>query len=234
MASASVVAVTAVVMLAACGSSGPPATVNGCAIEPSTTCADADLSGTDLSGADLSRATLTGANLEGTNLRGADLSEADLSRARLVDADLSDADLTRANLSGATITGTNLDGATLCGTTRTNGTTDDTSCPPSTDTTGTETTGTAKTTATEPAITSFEVGDLSCGHGVAAPVTVSWKTEAATAVEITVDGSSPTDYGPDGSSEFYVACDGAAHTISITPLSDTGRGAPQSEEVSPA
>jgi hypothetical protein len=98
-------------------------------------------------------------------------------------------------------------------------------------TTVTSTNGT--TTATEPAITSFEVGDLSCSHGVAAPVTISWKTESAIAVKIAVDKSSPTGYGPEGSTEFYVACDGAAHTISITPLSDTGRGATQSEVVSP-
>jgi hypothetical protein len=103
----------------------------------------------------------------------------------------------------------------------------------SSDPSGPETTGTATTTAAEPAITSFEVGELSCGHGVAAPVTVAWKTENATAVEITLDSSSPTGYGPDGSTEWYVVCDGASHTISITPLSDTARGAPQSEEVSP-
>jgi hypothetical protein len=105
--------------------------------------------------------------------------------------------------------------------------------PATTVTTTNVTTTNVTTTATEPAITSFEVGDLSCTHGVAASVTISWKTENAIAVQIAVDNSSPTGYGPEGSTEFYVACDGAAHTISITPLSDTGQGATQSEEVSP-
>ena len=63
--------------------------------------------------------------------------------------------------------------------------------PSGTDTTGnvtttavqpTETAGTATTTAAEPTVTSFEVGDLSCGHGVAAPVKISWKTDNATLV----------------------------------------------------
>ena len=105
--------------------------------------------------------------------------------------------------------------------------------PATTVTTTNVTTTNVTTTATEPAITSFEVGDLSCTHGVAASVTITWKTENAIAVQIAVDNSSPTGYGPEGSTEFYVACDGAAHTISITPLSDTGQGATQSEEVSP-
>jgi len=114
--------------------------------------------------------------------------------------------------------------------------------PSDTDTTGTATTTAAQptdttgdaTTAADPTVTSFEVGDLSCGHGVAAPVSISWKTENATAVLIALDDSSPTGYGPAGSTQFYVACDAAVHTISITPLSDTGQGAKQSEKVSPA
>jgi hypothetical protein len=226
------VAVVAV-LLAGCGGSDGPETVNRCTIEPTTMCSDANLSGADLSGADLSRATLTKANLEGADLSGADLSEADLSGARIVDADLSDADLTRANLTGATITGTNLEGATLCGTTRTDGTVDDTSCPASTGSTETETTGTGTTASTGPDVTSFDVGDLSCDSGTSASVTVSWTSENATAVEIGVDSSSPAGYGPSGSTAVAVPCDGASHTITITPQSDAGPGAPRSEKVSP-
>ena len=130
-------ALAAAAVLSGCGGSDGPETVNGCVIEPSTSCASVDLSGADLEGADLSRATLSSTNLEGTNLSGANLTEANLSSARIIDADLSDADLTGANLANATISGTNLDGATLCGTIRTDGTVDDTSCPESTDTTTT-------------------------------------------------------------------------------------------------
>ena len=95
----------ATVLLAGCGGSDGPETVNGCVIEPSTSCASADLSGADLSGADLSRATLSGANLEGTNLSDANLTEANLAGAQIVDTDLSGADLTSSNLTDATISG---------------------------------------------------------------------------------------------------------------------------------
>lgn len=224
-----VTALVAAAVLAGCGGSDGPETVNGCVIEPSTGCANIDLSGADLEGADLSGATLSGTNLEGTNLSGANLTEADLSGAQIVDADLSDADLTRANLTGATITGTNLDGATLCGTTRTDGTIDDTSCPASTDTTETTT-----TTAAAAEVTSFDVGDLSCGGATTAPVTVSWETENATAVEIAVDTGTPAGFGPAGSTDVVVPCDDASHTVTITPRSDSGLGEPETEDVSPS
>jgi len=100
--------------------------------------------------------------------------------------------------------------------------------------TTTAATGPATTAAGEPAVTSFEVGDLACGHGVAAPVSISWKTENATAVLIALDNSSPTGYGPGGSTQFYVPCDAKVHRISIVPLSDTGQGAKRSEVVSTA
>jgi hypothetical protein len=232
------IAVVATLLLAGCGGSGAPDSVNGCAIEPSTSCPSADLSGADLSGVDLSQATLTSANLEGTDLSGANLTEADLSSAQIVDADLSDANLTSANLTGADITGTNLDGATLCGTTRTDGTIDDTSCPASTETTGTtettdttETTETTTTTTSTAEVTSFDVGDLSCGGATTAPVTVSWEAENATAVEITVDSFSPAGFGPSGSTSVVVPCDGQSHQITITPRSDSGLGEPESKEV---
>ena len=227
---------SATVLLAGCGGSDGPETVNGCVIEPSTSCAGVDLSGADLSGADLSRATLSGANLEGTNLSDANLTAASLAGARIVDTDLSGADLTSANLTDATITGTSFEDATLCGTTRTDGTVDDTSCPASTDTTDTtDTTETTDTTTTEvsPAeVTSFDVGDLRCGAATTAPVTVTWETENATAVEIAVDSFTPGGYGPSGSAAVVVPCDDASHTITITPRSDAGPGEPESEDVS--
>jgi len=226
-------ALAAVALVAGCGGSGTQGSVNGCTIERATSCPNADLSGADLSGADLSGATLTGANLAGTNLSGANLTEADLSGAQIVGANLSDANLTSANLTDANISGTNLDGATLCGTTRTDGTVDDTSCPATTETTDTtETIETTTTTASEAQVTTFDVGDLSCGAATTAPVTVSWETENATAVEIAVDNFSPAGFGPSGSTSVVVPCDGASHTISITPQSDSGQGETETKDVS--
>jgi hypothetical protein len=223
-------------LLAGCGGSNGPETVNGCVIEPSTSCASVDLSGADLSGADLTRATLTSANLEGTNLSDANLTEANLSGAQLVNTDLSGADLTSANLTDATISGANLEGATLCGTTRTDGTVDDTSCPASTDTTETtdtsDTTETTTTVASPAEVTSFDVGDLRCGAAATAPVTVTWATESATAVEIAVDSFTPAGFGPSGSTNVVVPCDDESHTITITPRNDSGSGEPESKDVS--
>jgi len=219
------VALAAAVM-SGCGGSDGPETVNGCVIEPATSCASVDLSGADLDGADLSRANLSGTNLEGTNLSGANLTGADLSGAQIVDADLSDADLTSANLTNATISGTNLDGATLCGTSRTDGTVDDTSCPES----GTTETTTNATSDAE--VTSFDVGDLTCETAANVSVTVSWETENATAVEIALDTAQSTGFGPSGSTDLSIPCDGAPHAITITPRSDSGAGVPETKEVS--
>lgn len=226
------VAVAAVVLalLAGCGGSDDPATVNGCVIEPATGCANIDLSDADLSGADLSGSDLSGTTLENTNLSGANLTEANLSGAQIVDADLSDADLTRANLTGATITGTNLDGATLCGTTRTDGTTDDSSCPTSDTTDATDTTDAGETSEAE--VTSFELSELDCGAATTGPVTVTWETENATAVEVALDTAAPTPYPPSGTATVVVACDGQPHAITITPQSDSGPGVPETKEVS--
>jgi Pentapeptide repeats (8 copies) len=225
-------AVVGAVLLAGCGGSDGPETVNGCIIEPSTSCTNADLSGADLSGADLSQATLVAANLEGTNLSDANLTESNLGGAQIVDADLSGADLTRANLTGATVTGTDLDGATLCGTTRTDGTIDDTDCPASTDTT--DTTETTETTTSSAEVTAFDVGDLTCGAATTAPVAVTWETQDATAVEIAVDTFPPSGFGANGSTNVVVPCDDESHTITITPQSDSGPGESESEEVSPS
>jgi hypothetical protein len=227
-----VVVLLVAILAAGCGGSrGPESEVNGCAIQPATQCPGADLSGANLEDADLSGANLSGTNLEGANLSGANLSEANLSSAQIVDADLSDADLTATNLTGATITGTNLDGATLCGTIRTDGTTDDTSCPPSTETT--DTTEITDTTSTAAAVTSFDVGDLDCASGASTgTVTVTWTTEATTAVELSVDGALANTAGPEGTADLVVACDGSTHEVSITPRNDSGSGETESQEVS--
>lgn len=211
-------------VLSGCGGSDGPETVNGCVIEPSTSCTSVDLSGADLEGADLSRATLSGTNLSGTNLSGANLTEANLSSAQIVDADLSDADLTGANLTNATISGTNLEDATLCGTFRTDGTIDDTSCPESTDT--------ATTSSSDAEVTSFDVGDLTCDTAANVSVSVSWETENATAVEIALDTAASTGFGPSGSTDISIPCDDAPHAITITPRNDSGVGVPETQEVS--
>ena len=223
-------AVAAALLLGACGGGSDTETVNGCVIEPGTRCANIDLSGADLSGADLSRAVLSSTNLEGTNLSSANLSESDLTDAQLVETNLSDADLTSADLTGATITDTDLDGATLCGTTRTDGTIDDSDCPASSDTTDTATTETTETA--EAKVTSFELSELDCGSATTGPVTVTWETENATAVEVAVDTTSPTSGGPTGSTTVVVACDGNPHAITITPESGAGPGVPETKEVS--
>jgi len=82
--------------------------VNGCRIEPRTTCNGADLSGVNLSSSNLMNADLSGANLEG-----AILASANLSRANLADTNLMFADLSGANLFNTRFGGSNLSGANL-------------------------------------------------------------------------------------------------------------------------
>ncbi len=219
----------AAVALAGCGGDSTK-TVNGCVIEPDTGCANIDLSEADLEGADLSGADLSGTNLTRTILRDAELVDTNLSSATIDGADLSGADLTSANLTGATITGTNLDGAILCGTIRTDGTTDDTGCP-TTDTTETTETETETTEASDASVSSFELTELDCGAATTGPVTVTWETEDATAVEIALDTGTPTAYPPSGSAVFVVACDRSPHAITITPRSDSGPGVPETKEI---
>jgi Pentapeptide repeats (8 copies) len=222
-----VVAIAAFVIVGCGGADGPDSSVNGCVIQAATVCPGADLSGADLEGAELSGADLSSTNLQDTNLSGANLTGTNLSSAQIVDTDLSDADLTRANLTNATISGANLDGATLCGTIRTDGTTDDTSCPASTDTTDTtDTTATAE-------VTSFALGVFDCAAGATeAPISVSWSTQSATAAELAVDGETATETGPSGTTEIQIPCDGEAHEVSVTALSDSGAGETESKEVS--
>ena len=99
---------------------------------------------------------------------------------------------------------------------------------------GTTDTASTATEAGAAEVTSFDVGDLKCGAATTAPVSVMWTTADATAVEIGVDSFSPQGFGPSGSTNVVVPCDDESHTITITPQSDAGTGAPQSEEVSPS
>jgi hypothetical protein len=232
-----VLAAGVVALAAGCGGSSTPSAVNGCEIQPATSCPNGDFSDADLGGVDLSQADLSGANLTDTNLSGANLTETNLSDAQLVNTDLSDSDLTRANLTAATITGANLDGATLCGTTRTDGTTDDSSCPASTESTTMTTSTTETATSAEATVTSFEVGALDCGSGAsAAAVQVSWQTQAATAVKLEVDDQTPSNsaQGLSGSTDLQVPCDSATHKVTVIALSDAGEGQSVSKDVGPS
>ena len=102
-----------------------------------------------------------------------------------------------------------------------------------TDTTDTDTTETTETTeVAEAKVSSFDVSNLDCGSATTGPVTVTWETEDATAVEIAVDTASPTSGGPSGSTTVVVACDGNPHAITITPQNDSGAGVPETKEVS--
>ena len=87
--------------------------VNGCTIEPNTSCISADLSGANLSNADLTDANLRDANLSNANLSNAYLSFADLSGVNLSGTELSGADLVDADLSGVNLSDADLSGADL-------------------------------------------------------------------------------------------------------------------------
>lgn len=96
--------------------------VNGCLIQPQTSCEGVDLSEADLAGADLHGATLNEAYFTETDLHGADLSgahliEAVLNNANLWTTNLADAEAFRADFTGAILTGADLDGADLDGAT---------------------------------------------------------------------------------------------------------------------
>ena len=113
-----VIAAAIVVIVVATGSSTSKragtitsgAVVNGCVIQPNTTCIEADLSRQNLSGAEL-----RGANLSLTNFAGADLSYADLFDANLAGANLSGVDFLGACLCQTNLTGADLSGALLAG-----------------------------------------------------------------------------------------------------------------------
>ena len=88
------------------------------------------------------------------------------------------------------------------------------------------------TASSDAEVTSFDVGDLTCETAGNVPVSVSWETENATAVEIALDTAASTGFGPSGSTDISVPCDDAPHAITITPRNDAGVGVPETQEVS--
>jgi hypothetical protein len=62
-------------------------------------------------------------------------------------------------------------------------------------------------------------------------VTVTWTTDASTAVEIAVDDGAPAGFAPDGSTDVDVPCDGGSHTVTVTPQSDAGPGSARTADV---
>lgn len=115
----------------------PPPVVNGCTLQPHTTCEymefypglnfpgidlqgsrfyASDLRNSNLSGANLSGVSFENADLRNSNLRNAnlkwaglmsELDEVDLSGAQIIEADLTKASLQRTNFSGANLSGSN-------------------------------------------------------------------------------------------------------------------------------
>jgi len=81
-------------------------------------------------------------------------------------------------------------------------------------------------------VTTFDLTDVNCGFAVTAPVTVTWATANATAVEIGVDDMSPKSFGPSGTTTLLIPCDDESHDIAITPQSDAGSGETQTKSVS--
>jgi len=90
-------------------------TVNGCEIEPFSSCPGAVVSFAHLSGENLSFANLTGATVTGTDLVNSTLFGIDLSFTDLVGANLSFSDLSFANLTGADLSFARLPFADLSG-----------------------------------------------------------------------------------------------------------------------
>jgi len=90
-------------------------TVNGCEIEPFSSCPGAVVSFAHLSGQNLSFANLTGATVTGTDLVNSTLFGIDLSFTDLVGANLSFSDLSFANLNGADLSFARLPFADLSG-----------------------------------------------------------------------------------------------------------------------
>ncbi len=90
-------------------------TVNGCEIEPFSSCPGAVVSFARLSGENLSFANLTGATVTGTDLVNSTLFGIDLSFTDLVGANLSFSDLSFANLTGADLSFARLPFADLSG-----------------------------------------------------------------------------------------------------------------------
>ena len=225
---------SATVLLAGCGGSDGPETVNGCVIEPSTSCASVG----PVRRRPVRRRPLAGDALghqprgnqpqrcephRGEPRRGADRRYRPLRR-RPHEREPHWTQRSRARTSRARPSA-GRHAPTERSTTRA-------ARPPPTPPRR-PTRATRPTTVTSPAeVTSFDVGDLQCGAATTAPVTVTWATENATAVEIAVDSFTPAGFGPSGSTNVVVPCDDASHTITITPRNDSGPGEPESKDVS--
>lgn len=83
-------------------------------------------------------------------------------------------------------------------------------------------------------ITSFDVpSSADCSGAETGTVEVSWETDGATEVQISVDGD-PVASGPDpsGTNEIDVPCDGEDHDIELTADDGDGKSASQTETVS--
>lgn len=100
-------------MMLGCGEESGPLVINGCRIEPNTSCQRARLAGANLTNVNLAGADLSRAVLQDANLLFADLSGANLSNATLARTNMRGVDLTGANLFGANLLDADLQGAIL-------------------------------------------------------------------------------------------------------------------------
>ncbi len=111
-----------------------------------------------------------------------------------------------------------------------------TSLPPTTASGGTTATTSAATTAASnaPVINSYTSSTTSIACPVAnvsttvppATVTLSWTTQNATGVDLSVDGPGVYgSYGPSGSTTLDVPCNGATHTYLLTANGSNGQTA---------
>ncbi len=108
--------------------------------------------------------------------------------------------------------------------------------PPATTSGGT----TATTSAPGPVITSYTssttsiacpAGDVSTSVGPPS-ITLSWTTEHATGVDLGVDGPGVyASYGPSGTTQLTVPCDGNTHTYKLTAKGTGGQTASQTISV---
>ena len=84
-------------------------------------------------------------------------------------------------------------------------------------------------------MTSFELSEPDRGAATTGPVTVSrgdGERDRRRDRSSTPRPRRRTGHSGSGSTVSIVACDGEPHAITITPQSDAGPGAPESEEVS--
>lgn len=85
---------------------------------------------------------------------------------------------------------------------------------------------------TDPVVTSLDVEGLDCSEGSIGTFFVAWETANATKVDLVVDGGDPAGAGPSGALTLTAPCDGEEHSITITPLGESGPGLPETRTVS--